>query len=141
MDVLIAEDHAVTAKLIAKHLQSKTDINLVGIAKDGENAVSEVLKKHVDVILMDVNMPFMDGIKAAEKILKSKPDVKVLFLSVHTEPWIIKQTINVGGAGYVSKKHGFNKIYDAIVTVFQGDPYLDDTSLKSIVDDFLSDYN
>jgi two-component system, NarL family, invasion response regulator UvrY len=136
MNVLIAEDHAITAKLIANTISQINDIDVVGIAANGQEVVKAIDDKLIDVILMDINMPYLDGLQATEKVLQKSPNVKVLVISGYSEPWIIKKSLNVGALGFINKKEGFDKIGSAITTVFNGFPYLDDTSLQSIVKDY-----
>lgn len=136
MNILIVEDHALTAKLIARSLEALKEIDIIGIASNGKEAVSSVEENKVDVVLMDINLPYLDGIQATEMILKKSPDTKILMISGHTEAWIIKKSLSAGALGYISKKVGYEVISDAINVVFNGHPYLDDQSLRTIVDDY-----
>ena len=76
MNVLIAEDHELTARLIANSLSDLNNIDIVGIARNGKEAVSSIENYSIDIILMDINMPLMDGIQATKIIREKRPDIK-----------------------------------------------------------------
>ena len=136
MNILIVEDHAATAKLLSEYLTKQGEYDVIDIAYNGKEAIKKITQKPVDVVLMDVNMPFVDGIEATENILYKIPHIKVLMLSVYSEPWIIKRSIKAGAHGYLNKKAGIDKISQAITEISRGKPYLDESSLNTIMNDY-----
>jgi DNA-binding NarL/FixJ family response regulator len=133
MNVLIAEDHAITAKLLARMLSRSSNINVVGVVSNGMGVMKMVAEKPVDIILMDITMPYLDGMQTMDQLFKKHPKVKVLILSGHTESWVIEKSLKLGASGYLTKQVDTNEVIEAITTVYNGENYLDDTSLHAIV--------
>lgn len=138
MNVLIAEDHLLTAKLFASILSKEENFNIVGIAANGIEAVNAIKENIVDVLILDINMPFMDGFQVMESIKESSPNTKVLVLSAHTEAWIIKQSMRFSAAGYFVKNTNIDEIKNAVETVHAGKVYLDEYSNKLLLNDTFS---
>lgn len=133
INLLIAEDHAITAKLLAKMLSKNDKINIVGIVSNGMGVIKMVAEKDVDVVLLDIEMPYLDGLQTMDLLFRNYPNVKVLVLSGHTESWIIEKSLKLGAAGYITKKVDTNEVIEALFAVYRGDNYLDETSLHSII--------
>jgi DNA-binding NarL/FixJ family response regulator len=136
MRVLIAEDHMITARLLERMLKADTDLEIVGVASNGKQVLSMVKEHEIDIILMDINMPFLDGLHAMEKISYINPNIKIIVVSGYTEAWIIKFSISSGAQGYLSKRVNVGEILEAINVVREGGTYLDEFSLNAIVDDY-----
>ena len=132
IDVLIAEDHSLTAKLLARMLGKKKNINIVDIASDGNEVLSIVDVKKVDIILLDLSMPFLDGIQTMVLLFKKNVNIKVIVLSGHTEGKLIHRSVESGASGYLTKTVDMNEILDALVTVYEGGTYFDEISMESI---------
>ncbi len=133
MNLLIAEDHAITAKLLAKMLSRNEHINVVGVVSNGMGVIKMVAEKDVDVILLDIEMPYLDGLQTMDLLMKNHPNIKVLVLSGHTESWIIEKSLKLGASGYITKQVDTNEVIEALFAVYKGDSYLDETSLHSII--------
>jgi len=131
--VLIAEDHTLTAKLLARMLSRSERIEVIDVVYNGIGVLKVVQQKAVDVILLDITMPYLDGLQTMNKILTDNPNIKILILSGHTEGWIIEKSLKLGASGYLTKQVDVDEIVDAIIKVHSGENYLDDTSLHSIV--------
>ncbi len=132
INVLIAEDHSLTAKLLARMLSKKKNINVVATAADGNEVLSIVKDHHIDIILMDLSMPFLDGIQTMEQLFKENYNIKVIILSGHTEGKLIQKSVMTGASGYLTKTVDMNEIIEALVTVYEGGTYFDEISLESI---------
>lgn len=133
MNVLIAEDHNLTAKLLQRMLSEVNDMNVVGVVSNGLGVLRAINEMQVDVILMDVTMPYLDGIETAGRLMEIAPKVKIVMLSGHTEGWVVEKSLQMGASGYLTKKVDLNQVVDALNAVYHGDHYLDDTSLKAVV--------
>ena len=133
MNVLIAEDHAITAKLLARMLSRSANINVVGVVSNGMGVMKMAAEKDIDVVLLDITMPYLDGMQTMDQLFKSYPNIKVLILSGHTESWIIEKSLKLGASGYLTKQVDTNEVIEAITTVYNGENYLDDTSLHAII--------
>jgi DNA-binding NarL/FixJ family response regulator len=124
--VVICEDHELFMKGVKHSLSHKKDIDFIGEAENGWKLMQ--LLKHVtpDVILLDINMPIMDGKAALSQIRKYYPDVKVIMLTMHDEPTTIVEMMRLGANAYLVKNCGEDKIYEAIVSCHNTGRYLDD---------------
>ncbi len=138
INVAIAEDHMLTAKLLGKMLSKRKNINIIDIASNGQALLSAIENKPVDVVLMDLSMPVMDGIQATKRIHESNRDIKILILSGHTEGRMIKNSLDSGASGYLSKTVDMNEIGMAVERVFEGGSYFDEIILESLCENVYS---
>jgi DNA-binding NarL/FixJ family response regulator len=124
--VVICEDHELFMKGVKHSLSHKKDIDFIGEAENGWKLMQ--LLKHVtpDVILLDINMPIMDGKATLSQIRKYYPDVKVIMLTMHDEPSTIVEMMRLGANAYLVKNCGEDKIYEAIISCYNTGRYLDD---------------
>lgn len=124
--VVICEDHELFMKGVKHSLSHKKDIDFIGEAENGWKLMQ--LLKHVtpDVILLDINMPIMDGKATLVQIRKYYPDVKVIMLTMHDEPTTIVEMMRLGANAYLVKNCGEDKIYEAIISCHNTGRYLDD---------------
>ena len=133
INVLIADDHKLFAKLVSTLLQASDDINVVGIANDGEEVLEQIGKKKVDIILLDINMPKLDGMQAMKEIVHDYPKIKIIILSSHNEAWLIQKVLKQGASGYITKSADDEEVLEAIFKVFKGENYCSKESLNSII--------
>lgn len=133
--VLLAEDHRITAKLITAIIERSGNCDVVGVADNGRDIIELAKHKMVDIIIMDINLPFVDGISAMETIFSFNPKVKIVILSGHTEAWIIKKSLNEGASGYITKLTDLDTIIEAIITVYNGGAYLDQFCMNLLMDE------
>lgn len=122
--VLIVDDHPMVAEGIQAILESYPDITVVGTLHNGQDAVDRVLWLDPDVILLDVNMPGLTGLHAAEMILEKRPQTRIVILSMHDSPEYISTALNHGAMGYILKDVPTEQIRAAIDTVMSGGQYL-----------------
>jgi two-component system response regulator DegU len=134
--VLLAEDHPVTASLIKRYIEDFDICEFIGLANDGQSIVDLAVETKPDIIIMDINLPNIDGITAMQQILRKTPKTKVIMLSSHEEPWVIKRSIDNGAVGYFTKKTSLKHLMDAIDIVNTGGSYLDKNSMEIIVNSF-----
>lgn len=119
--VVIADDQALITQSFKILLETvATDIMVVGLAKDGEEAVSLVEREKPDVVLMDVRMPVMDGVQAAALIHQRVPDTKVIMLTTFDDDAYVHQAIGSGALGYLLKDISTEELVNAIRTVGHG---------------------
>jgi DNA-binding NarL/FixJ family response regulator len=102
--VLLADDRALVRDGLRTFLEAEEDIEVVGTAKNGRQAVSLTHKLHPAVVLMDIAMPVLNGLEATRMILKSLPRTKVIILSAHGDDAYVEQARELGAAGYVLKQ-------------------------------------
>src|SRR5580704_15315888 len=121
--VLMADDNKVVRREFKKILECEDDIDVVGEAIDGLQAVVMVNKLLPAVVLMDVAMPLLNGFKATRQILKTFPATKVLMLSAHDDEAYITEAINMGAMGYLIKQSSAGNVCDAIREVHKGNTF------------------
>lgn len=125
ISVLLVEDHALTRIGLKTVLKRTDDIQVIGEATNGEEAVSQAEALKPDVILMDVGMPIMDGIHAARIIIEKDPNIKVIMLTQHDNDGDILASLSAGASGYCLKDVAPDRLYTAIRSVNAGDAWLD----------------
>src|ERR1039457_93380 len=121
--VLLAEDHMVVREGFRKMLELEDDLEVVGEAKDGRQAVALVKKLRPAVVLMDITMPLLNGLEANRQIRKDFPDTKVLILSAHSHAAYIKQATELGAAGFLLKQTSSDVLVTAIREVQKGNTF------------------
>ncbi|RDK89315.1 response regulator [Marinirhabdus gelatinilytica] len=135
--VFIVDDHKMVIDGMQLLLKDEKDITVVGTALNGEESITEIPKQKVDVVLLDINMPGINGIETCKQLLKYNPDLKIVAISMHKESSLIKLMLNNGAKGYVLKNAGQDEVIDAIKTVHQGKMYLDDTVNEIVLNSVL----
>jgi DNA-binding NarL/FixJ family response regulator len=114
---------------------------VVGEAGNGEEAVAQVKRLMPDVVLMDISMPGVTGLEAADQIRQNAPSVKVLILTVHETSQYVSQMLTVGAAGYVVKSVSSAELLSAVRAVYQGNVYLYPSIARMIIQDLLQRAN
>jgi len=122
--ILLADDHAIVRKGIQFLTESEPDLEMVGAAKDGREAVEMCQRLRPDVVILDHSMPNLNGLEAAAQISRLDFTPSMIMLSMHTDETYIMRAISAGVMGYVSKESAEDEIVDAIRTVVTGKPYL-----------------
>jgi DNA-binding NarL/FixJ family response regulator len=121
--VLLADDNGIVRKEFRKILELEEDLEVVGEAKDGHQAVAMVKKLRPALVLMDVTMPLLNGLQATCQILKAVPTTKVLMLSAHSDEAYIVEAINSGAMGYLIKQTSSDNVCTAIREVHKGNTF------------------
>ena len=121
--ILITDDHSVVRKGIRTLLEDETDMQIVGEASDGDEAIALLSGIQTDVLLLDITMPRMSGIEALKIISQKYPAVRTLMFSMHNNPDYILKAVQHGAAGYLLKDTGQEEILQAVRTVVNGDLY------------------
>lgn len=116
--ILIVDDIADTRANLRRLLQLTTDIEVVGEAENGQEALDCARRLLPDIILMDINMPVMDGIEATERLALELPESAVIMLSVQGEPEYIRKAVNAGAYGYLFKPPSSEDLFAAIHEVY-----------------------
>ncbi len=135
--VLLVDDHAILRDGIRALLGVHDDIEIVGEAFEGKEAVEKAQELAPDVVVMDIAMPGMDGLEATRRIRKKSPEVKVLVLSQHDNREYILAAIKAGVTGYVPKKALGSDLVSAIRAVCQGNSFLYPSVATALIADYL----
>jgi DNA-binding NarL/FixJ family response regulator len=120
--VLIADDHAVVAEGISSILQNRCDV--IGIVRDGRELLAQAPKLNPDLIVLDIGMPVLNGLDAAERLNQILPHVKFVFLTMKDDPNLAAAALNLGKVGYVLKHSLSSELLLAVSEVLQGKTYV-----------------
>jgi DNA-binding NarL/FixJ family response regulator len=118
--VLLAEDHTIVREGFRKMLELEDDLEVVGEAQDGRQAVAMAKKLRPEVVLMDIAMPLLNGLEATRQVLKAVPATKVLILSAHSDDAYVKNATESGAMGFLLKQNSSHVVCDAIREVQKG---------------------
>jgi DNA-binding NarL/FixJ family response regulator len=132
--VLLVDDHTVVRQGLRVLLQSEEDMEVVGEAENGRQAVGFVRKSPPDVVVMDVAMPLMNGLEATRQVLKCAPTTKVLVLTSYGDDDCVEQLMQAGACGYLIKQTAANDLLKAIREVQRGNAYFSPTIAKRLRD-------
>jgi DNA-binding NarL/FixJ family response regulator len=134
--VLITDDHAIVRDGICALLALTGDIEAVGEAANGREALEMVKKLTPDVVLMDIAMPLMDGLEATRRIHKESPQTKVIVLTQYEDREYVLPVIEAGASGFVSKTAASSELTSAIRSVYRGDSFLSPSIARLLVEDY-----
>lgn len=116
--VLLADDHVDTAKQLSRLLEPEFDV--IALVEDGLSLVSAAARLAPDVIVTDISMPGLDGIDAAARILRSDPQARIVFVTVHSEPMLVQRGLAAGALGYVLKDAAGDELVAAVRAALGG---------------------
>ena len=135
--VLVVDDHTVVRDGLRFLLDAEEDIEVVGAAGDGREALKEAERVHPDVVLMDVAMPGLNGIEATRRFRKTLPDSKVLILSMHENSEYIHRALEAGARGYIVKESTGPEVAAAIRAVHAGRRYLGARIAETVLEQYI----
>src|SRR5690606_28240063 len=135
--VLIADDHQMFIDGLRSLLDGLDDIQVIGEAANGRQVLDVCDRESVDIVIMDINMPEMDGVQATRELLRRHPQVKVLGLSMYNDREFITDILKAGASGYVLKNTGKETLLTALRTVHSGENYLADEVSKTLLNTFM----
>jgi DNA-binding NarL/FixJ family response regulator len=131
--IILADDHQMIREGISALLSNTAGIEIVRTASDGKEVLSALRGREVDLVLMDINMPELDGIQTTKAIKKTHKNVKVLILSMHNKEGFIKNAIEVGADGYILKNTGKSELLLAIERIMSGNTYFSQAVTETLV--------
>ena len=136
--ILVADDHVLIRAGVRSLLQSIADFQVVGEASDGMEAMELVSALRPDVLLTDIAMPNLNGLKVAEQVAEKYPDVRVIIVSMHTNEEFVAQAVKAGAAGYLLKDADGSELEFAIRAVTRGESYLTPAISKQVMASYMS---
>ena len=137
--VLLVDDHPVVRKGLHSCLANRDNLKVVGEACDGAEAIQKVKELDPDVVLMDINMPGMDGLQVTEALRKDAPRTRVLVLSVHDTRDYVMRIVKAGARGYVLKDTPPDELVRAIETVNAGDAYFSPSVARIALNQYVAE--
>jgi len=136
--ILVADDHALLREGIIAILKLHDDVEVVGEASDGMDAIQKALKLKPDIVLMDIAMPGLGGLEATVEIKKSAPSIKILVLSQYDDREYVSRLIKAGVSGYILKHAVGTDLLSSIRAVARGEFYLYSAIASSVIGEYLS---
>lgn len=136
--MLLAEDHIVVREGTRELIQHEPDMEVVGEAGDGEEAVALTTKLHPDVVIMDIAMPKLNGIEATKQIKALHPNTAVLILTAYDNDQYIFALLEAGAAGYLMKNVRGSQLIDAVRAVYAGESVLHPTVARRVIGQLVS---
>jgi two-component system response regulator NreC len=136
--IVIADDHAVFRSGLAVLLNSQPDLEVIGEAASGEEAIRVCQQLNPHVILLDLNMNGMGGLAAINLLKEQTPKIKVLVLTMHDDEGYVRSVLQAGGSGYIVKKAAHTEVLFAIRQVYKGENYIDPSLTKVLVQELIT---
>ena len=133
--VLIVDDHAVLRAGLRTLLNLQPDMEVVGEAAEGLEALEKTKRLEPEVVLMDISLPGMEGLEATKELKRTHPNVKVLILTMHEDRRFLYPALKAGASGYVVKRAADTELIDAIRAVSRGDAFLHPSVARIVVED------
>ena len=127
--ILLADDHTLVLNGLLAMLSQEPDFCIVGTARNGQEALDQLLETPADIALLDIDMPVMTGLEAARRISQNFKNTKVILLSMHAEPSLVKNAIESGANGYLLKTTDLEELQFALRQVAKGKSYFDSALL------------
>jgi DNA-binding NarL/FixJ family response regulator len=137
--IMLVDDHSLVREGINAMLSSYSDLEIIAEAENGSSAIEKLSKFEPDLMLIDINMPGMDGLELSERIVELYPTIKIIILSMDVSITFVKRAIQAGVRGYIPKDSQREILVEAIRKVFQGEKYFSEKVSKVILQGFYND--
>lgn len=134
--ILLADDHTIVRQGLKLILSANSDLQVVGEAANGQEAVDLVQKLKPDIVLMDVAMPDVNGIEATRRMIADNPRTRVLVLSMHKEALYVREILRAGARGYLLKDTIDSELINAVRSVARGDGYISPAVSGALLSDY-----
>lgn len=134
ISILIADDHAMVRSAISTWIKTIPDLELIGEAVNGEEAIAKTLSLKPDIVLMDLMMPKVDGIQATQEIIKKLPEAKILIVTSFTEKNRAVESIHVGAHGFILKDASLEELLEAIQAIHKGRSWFSVDIARSLIE-------
>jgi two-component system invasion response regulator UvrY len=141
ISILIADDHKLIREIWSYILNADNRFKVIAEAESGELSIELAKKLNPDIIIMDINLPGLNGIDATEQIIKFNPAVKILAISLHTQPLYAKAIMKKGAMGYVTKNSTKDEMMHAIVQIMKGVKYICKEIKNNLTDQIIENPN
>jgi DNA-binding NarL/FixJ family response regulator len=136
--ILIADDHEIVRRGLKATLDDHAGWEVVGEAADGEEAVRQALKLKPEVLVLDINMPKLNGLEVTRQLHERAPKVRVLVLTVHDSAQMVREILQAGARGYLLKSEAGQELEPAIESILQDRPFFTPTVTNMVLDTFLN---
>lgn len=136
--ILLVDDHQILRDGIRSLVKGYDDMEVIGEAADGREALDMVEKLSPDVVIMDISMPDLNGIDATRMIINEAPDIKVIALSMHHDKQFVSEIFKAGASGYLIKDSAFDELEHAIRIVMSGQTYINPQIASLVVESLVN---
>lgn len=136
--ILLVDDHKLMREGLRALLEAQLDMDVIAEASNGLDAIDSAVMYEPDVVIMDINMPGLNGIEATRQIYKNRPEIKILGLSVHCDQHFVMEMLQSGASGYLLKDCALDELALAIRTVISGNSYLSPAITGTVLNDYLN---
>jgi len=134
--IVIVDDHQLFREGVKRILEMEENFKVVGEGADGEDAFRMVEEHKPDIILMDINMPHVNGVSAAEKIVSISSKTRIIMLSIHDDEEYVYRTLRAGASGYLLKEMGTSDLVEAVRVVASGGAYIHPKVTGKLIEEF-----
>ncbi len=138
ISILLADDHKIIRDGLKSLLDKQPDMVVVGEAENGREAVVLAHQHRPDVIVLDVSMPDLNGMEAAEQLTSELPDCKIIALSMHSDKRFVARMLKAGASAYLLKNSAFDELVNAIKTVLAGETFLSPLIASVVIRDYVA---
>jgi DNA-binding NarL/FixJ family response regulator len=135
--ILLADDHALVRRGLRLVLEAEPDMEVVGEAGDGAEAIALALETPADLAILDISMPRMTGLHAVAEISRRKPELRCLMLSMHENERYLYEALKAGAAGYVLKSVADRDLVNAVRAAMRGEPFLYPGAMTPLIEEYL----
>lgn len=139
--VLLVDDHTIVREGVCALLELSPEIEIVGEASNGNEALEIARKQKIDIMLMDLAMPVMGGLEATRNICKEFPEVKVIILTQYNDKEHVFSILDAGARGFLNKSAASSELVSAIRSVYRGDSYLSPSATKHLIESYQLEAN
>jgi DNA-binding NarL/FixJ family response regulator len=136
--IIIVDDHVLFCHGLKSLLETRPEYMVVGMASHGAEAIALQRERKADIILMDISMPVMGGLEAAQEILKQFPQTKIIMLTMYDDEQFFREAFKLGACGYLMKKMDASGLFSAIEAGLRGEKYVSPSISHKIINGFLS---
>lgn len=131
--IIIADDHQIVLDGLVSIIHNDNEVEIIAMALNGTQVIELLQKNEVDIVVLDIEMPLMDGVETTRIIRKDYPNVKILILTMYNEIGFIRRIVEVGAHGYILKNKGKEELVSAIKTIYNGEEYFGEAVTKTMV--------
>src|SRR5271165_6758789 len=128
--ILLADDHHMVAEMLRNLLSPSYDV--VGTVTDGLELLEATRQLHPDIVVLDIGMPRLNGLDAGQRIKKNMPYIKLIFLTMNLDPYVVRQAFRIGASGFLLKQGSTKELPEAIEKVMNGRLYLTPMAAKAL---------